>query len=198
MRCGPKPCLLSCGCTTATRSTPPTKLGFLSWQCPPYNRPPLCETASCAGEKLGVAIADHFLSEFVQHPDPIVAPYTQNITSNNEDPFLWVDKNGGWHIINHQQSQGNLCGSAEAGHSCGAHFYARDPRGPWRMSSEAVYGPNVTLTNGSAASFQTRQRPQLVFNNDGSPSYLFTSGSFEGNNPDLNMTTHTFAHAFKK
>jgi len=46
-----------------------------------------------------------------------------------------------------------------------------------------VYCANVTLTNGSAARFQTRQRPQLVFHEDGSPSYLFTSGSFEGNNP---------------
>ena len=87
--------------------------------------------------------------------------------------------------------------SAGAGHSCGAHFFAHDPRGPWKMSAEAVYGPDVTLTNGSNASFQTRQRPQLVFGADGAPLYLFTSGSFEGNNPDLSMLTHTFAHGFK-
>ena len=66
------------------------------------------------------------------------------------------------------------------------------------MSAEAVYGPDVTLTNGSNASFQTRQRPQLVFGADGAPLYLFTSGSFEGNNPDLNMLTHTFAHGFRR
>ena len=57
----------------------------------------------------------------------------QNITSNNEDPFLWTAQgtpqawpqsdgcrpdckpprsrsDGSWHIINHQQSKGNLCG----------------------------------------------------------------------------------------
>ena len=59
-----------------------------------------------------------------------------------------------------------------------------------------ILRPDVVLKNGTAASFQTRQRPQLVFNEDGSPSYLFTSGSFEGNNPDLSMLSHTFAHKF--
>ena len=154
------------------------------------------------GERLGVAVATDFRSEFQVHPDPIVSPTAQNITSNNEDPFVWVEAEGtaaeSWHIVNHQQSHGNLCGSADAGHSCGAHFFARDARGPWRMSPQAVYSADVTLADGTAASFQTRQRPQLVFNPDGSPQYLFTSGSFEGNNPDLNITTHTYAHGFRK
>ena len=66
------------------------------------------------------------------------------------------------------------------------------------MSPEPVYGPEVVLANGSAATFQTRQRPQLVFRPDGSPEYLFTSGSFVGNNPDLHMVSHTFAQKFKQ
>ena len=67
------------------------------------------------------------------------------------------------------------------------------------MSPEAVYDENVTLVNGSAARFQTRQRPQLVFAADGSyrPLFLFTSGSFDGSNDNLAITTHTYAHAFK-
>jgi hypothetical protein len=160
-----------------------------------------------------------------------------------------------WHLINHQQSEGNVCGNGfndgNQGHSCGAHWYAENPHGPWLLSVEPAYSvrcaffdgnlhlrmplvptpdrlkllhacdqwhssrevtaligwqrkfrpnteANVTLANGTEAQFQTRQRPQLVFGEDGqTPSFLFTSGSFEGNNPDLNMTTHTFAHAFK-
>ena len=101
---------------------------------------------------------------------------------------------GTWHIVNHQQSKGNVCGSRAAGSSCGAHFFARDPRGPWTMSRDPVYankggtvrsklgagkclafeltaigsllngscrryGPDVTLANGTRATFQTRQRP---------------------------------------
>lgn len=76
--------------------------------------------------------------------------------------------------------------------------YAEDPHGPWMQSREPAYSANVTLVNGSEAQFLTRQRPQLVFSDDGqTPAVLFTSGSFEGNNPDLNVTTHTFAQAFK-
>ena len=104
-----------------------------------------------------------------------------------------------WHIINHQQSVGNVCGGPDAGHSCGAHWFARNPHGPWVMSPEPVYTENVTLVNGSAARFRTRQRPQLVFADDGfTPEFLFTSGSFDGNNPDFSCFSHTYAHAFRE
>ena len=101
-------------------------------------------------------------------------------------------------MLTHQQSKGNVCGSPDAGHSCGAHWFAHSALGPWRQSAEPAYTASVTLRNGSAAAFQTRQRPQLVFAADGvTPSYLFTGGSFEGNNPDEQMLTHTYAHAFR-
>ena len=120
---------------------------------------------------------------------------------NNEDPFVFFNPSSGgsWHIINHQQSKGNVCGSPTAGHACGAHWFARDAHGPWRMSPEPAYTPEVQLTNGSTAVYQTRQRPQIVFDPaDGvTPTYLFNGGSFEGNNPDLNMLTHTFAQRFR-
>ena len=67
------------------------------------------------------------------------------------------------------------------------------------MSPEPAYTENVTLVNGSAARFLTRQRPQLVFEDDGvTPAFLFTSGSFDGNNPDLACFSHTYAHAFRR
>jgi hypothetical protein len=44
---------------------------------------------------------------------------------------------------------------------------------------------------------QTRQRPQLLFDDvTDAPTWLITAGSFEGNNPDLQMLTHTFMQAF--
>ena len=86
-----------------------------------------------------------------------------------------------------------------AGHGCGAHLFSRDSRS-WRISKQAVYTPAVTLkSNGSTVTMGTRQRPQLVFSNDGQqrPLLLFNGASFEGNNPDLNMLTHTLAFEFK-
>lgn len=62
-----------------------------------------------------------------------------------------------------------------------------------------MYDMNVTLRNGSKATLLTRQRPQLVFSDDDKkrPLFLFNGASFEGNNPDLSMLTHTMAFAFE-
>jgi len=51
----------------------------------------------------------------------------------------------------------------DTGVSCGAHWFARDPRGPWKLAPEPGYSSHVELVNGSDAHYQTRQRPQMVF-----------------------------------
>jgi len=55
-------------------------------------------------------------------------------------------------------------------------------------------------SSGKVARLQTRQRPQLVFSSDGEqrPLYLFNGASFEGNNGDLHMLTHTMAFRFQE
>ena len=55
----------------------------------------------------------------------------------------------------------------------------------------------VELANGTKATLQTRQRPQILFHPDGQPQVLFNGGSFEGNNPDMSDLTHTFTFAFR-
>ena len=54
-------------------------------------------------------------------------------------------------------------------------------------------------SNASVVNTGTRQRPQLVFSDDEArrPLYLFNGASFEGNNPDLHMLTHTLAFEFE-
>ena len=185
--------------------------------------------ASTGGEHLGVAVANHWSEPFVRHPTPIIVPgfgpdgeACEGYCFENEDPFLFrrthVTNDGvaqhSWHLIVHQQGHKNICSNEPevdgsiAGHACGAHFFAHARTGPWTMSPEPAYTPNVTLTNGSSATFLARQRPQLAFHSDGSPAFLFNGGNFFGNNPDIcNGTdgrpsatacpTHTYAHAFK-
>ena len=107
--------------------------------------------ASTADEHLGIAVAQHWSGEYVRYPDFVIAPETSpNGRVNNEDPVMWVqplpDGTGqAWHIVNHQQSVGNVCGSVDAGHNCGAHWFARNPHGPWTMSAEPAC---MTLVNG--------------------------------------------------
>lgn len=156
------------------------------------------EKTKGATEDLGIAVAPHWSADFVRDPGPVISPATSRGQSN-EDAFLWQQPDGTWHMVNHNQGQNNICGSKEAGDSCGAHWFAHDAHGPWRMSVEPVYTSNVLLANGSDARFLTRQRPQLVFSEDGlyKPIYLFTSGSFDGTNRDMSCFSHTYAHGFK-
>jgi hypothetical protein len=157
-------------------------------------------SAATLGEHLGVAVATNWTAPFVRDADPIVSPQSPMTNgSNNEDAFLWQELvDGSWHIVDHQQGVNNMCGREERGSACAAHFFSRDPHGPWRMSPDFVYSPNVMLSNGSAAVFQTRQRPQLLFDKEtGAPTYLITGGSFDGDNGDENITTHTFFQQFR-
>ena len=128
---------------------------------------------------------------------PIVGP--ENGTGSHEDPFVWVDRRGNYHALTHNQGDGNRCGGGSAGHSCGAHLFSRDSY-RWGISGKAAYSSAVRLkSNASVVNTGTRQRPQLVFSDDEArrPLYLFNGASFEGNNPDLHMLTHTLAFEFE-
>lgn len=151
-----------------------------------------CEGNS--GEALGLAIAEHWGADFVRHEEPILRP--EDGFGNNEDPFLWVDAKGNFHIVAHEQSTNNVCGSNVAGHTCGAHLFSRDGFS-WTVSRTPVYDSAVTLANGTTGELQTRQRPQIVFDANGAPLVLYNGASFEGNNPDTDILTHTFAFRFK-
>jgi len=156
-----------------------------------------CE-GNLRGERLGLADAAHWNdTEYVKRPGPpIISP--DNGTGSHEDPFMWRDRRGNYHVLTHDQSEGNLCGDGTAGHSCGAHLFSRDTY-TWKVSKEGAYSSAVVLkSNGSLVHTGTRQRPQIVFADDGyTPLWLFNGASFEGNNPDLGMLTHTLAFEFE-
>ena len=66
----------------------------------------------------GIAVADHWSSNFTRDPEPIVAPsMPMTHGSDNEDPFMWTESDGSWHIVNHQQGAKNVCGGDGAGAS---------------------------------------------------------------------------------
>ena len=169
------------------------------------------QNKATSGEHLGIAVSPHWSGEFVRDPHYFVGPDTAG-GANNEDPFLWYQidpktSQESWHIVNHQQSSNNVCGVSkmwdnrtkkwDTGHTCGAHWYAHSMHGPWKQSTEPAYTENVTFVNGSTGRYLTRQRPQLVFAEDGvTPLALFNGASFEGNNPDLAILTHTYVQQF--
>lgn len=87
-----------------------------------------------------------------------------------EDPFLWIDKRGRWHIINHayNTSEVGSCGSSHVS----AHWFSADGR-DWHWSPQEPYGHTVTYQDGSMHTFATMERPYLHFDaSTGSPDYL--------------------------
>ena len=88
---------------------------------------------------------------------------------------------------------------AGPGNACGIHLFADKPRGPWTPSLTPVYtGTSGTFTNGTAVHFKTRQRPQIIFDEDGTtPKYMLNGGSFDEYNQGTTSLERTFIFEFQ-
>lgn len=90
-----------------------------------------------------------------------------------EDPFLFQDERGHWHILSHtytEQGAGPL-------NSISGHLFARDVHGPWTVSPVEPYSNIVRYTDGTEQTFSTVERPKLVFNERGVPTHLINGVS---------------------
>lgn len=91
----------------------------------------------------------------------------------SEDPFLWRDKRGHWHILVHY-----MIDIEEAGKKyprVGAHAFARNYEGPWTFNNKTLaYNTTVEFTDGTRTDYYRRERPKLYFSEDGEmrPLYL--------------------------
>lgn len=84
---------------------------------------------------------------------------------NVEDPFLWIDRRGAFHIINHRYwNETDHCDSS----AVSAHVFSPDGQS-WHVVSPAVepYSHTVHYDDGSSYSFATLERPNLHFNAEG-------------------------------
>ena len=155
-------------------------------------------------ESLGTAFASHWNATYVQDPSPIWEPADgstakdANGVGNIEDPFVWRDARGHFPIIAHSQGSKNLCeGGKDAGSACSVHLSSETAHGPWTTSLEAVFTNHTVLTNGSLATFFTRQRPQIVFAPDGvTPRVMVVGGSFDEYNNGVTSLERTFIFEF--
>ena len=90
----------------------------------------------------------------------------------SEDPFLYRDINGYFHIIWHNVSPCNKVDNTYYGDGnptrggCGGHSYNIDPRdenNKWYYSDKAAYNSSIVYTNGSVLNIGARERPKLFF-----------------------------------
>lgn len=109
-------------------------------------------------EKLGVASAGNWSGPYksLSQAAPIL-----NVTG--EDPYLWVDKRGFFHILFHEFK------------TTGGHAFAREFAGPWTLSDVVPYNCTITWSNGTTITYAERERPELLLDAGGSPAVLYTA-----------------------
>eukprot|EP01097_Dermamoeba_algensis_P007718 TRINITY_DN4928_c0_g1_i1.p1 TRINITY_DN4928_c0_g1~~TRINITY_DN4928_c0_g1_i1.p1 ORF type:complete len:386 (+),score=47.68 TRINITY_DN4928_c0_g1_i1:161-1318(+) len=96
----------------------------------------------------------------------------------NEDPFIYRDQRGNWHLLMHSlESNGGF-----GGPNIGRHAFSRDGV-RWQFNNRTLaYNTTVHFTDGSVLEFGRRERPQLFFNEAGEPTHL-VNGVQEKNSP---------------
>mmetsp|Transcript_20302 Transcript_20302/g.24631 ORF Transcript_20302/g.24631 Transcript_20302/m.24631 type:complete len:438 (+) Transcript_20302:174-1487(+) len=88
-----------------------------------------------------------------------------------EDPSLWIDQNGHYHIISHNGERGKTGTRGD----CGRHMFSESGlAGTWRVPHTlkddlggcAYPRTNIPFEDGSIRSFYRRERPHLIFDNN--------------------------------
>eukprot|EP01052_Picozoa_sp_SAG31_P016789 SAG31_NODE_1125_length_9770_cov_2.732499_8_plen_542_part_00 len=87
-----------------------------------------------------------------------------------EDGFIWVDNEGYCHALVHDQGM-SYGKSGETG-SVG-HAYSTDCRS-WKYSSQPAASTTIEHTDGTSTTWIKRERPHLMFSDDGTPTFLMT------------------------
>ena len=89
-----------------------------------------------------------------------------------EDPFLWVDARGNWHVINHAYDTSDYqhCGNS----TLSAHVFSADDGKTWHMLEPNVepYTHTVSYADGTEHTYTTLERPNAHFNAQGQMTHL--------------------------
>ena len=107
-------------------------------------------------EVIGLARAPHWSGPYALLLDaPIVVAH--------EDPHIWADSRGNLHLLSHGATN--------------HWFAAAGAPDVWTLATTPAYGFNFSYSNGSLATANRRERPQLFFSDDGRMTPLvFTTG----------------------
>eukprot|EP00039_Didymoeca_costata_P027400 m.18329 g.18329 ORF g.18329 m.18329 type:complete len:371 (+) comp6282_c0_seq2:164-1276(+) len=103
--------------------------------------------------------------------------YSENIT--NEDVWWWQSKDGIYHALSHRMTPAD-----RESFEVGGHAFATS-MDDWSYALTPAYTREVALKDGSTVNLTRRERPQLLLNEDGEPTYVYNAVGF-------NSTTFTF------
>ena len=127
-----------------------------------------CPEGCASIEQLGFATAPAAAGPYARaHAQPI-------LPNPLEDGFVWRDARGNWHFLAHSLEPGGGFGD---GPKVGRHGFAADLHGQWTFGgAELAFNTTVRFDDGSSEDFYRRERPQLLFSEDGAmtPTFLVT------------------------
>lgn len=98
----------------------------------------------------------------------------KNGTMNPEDPGVYRDKRGGFHMLFNANSGHSHC---KSGVPCGGHAWSRDGLS-WSAPLIPAFGTVVHYADGSSRTFDFVERPQIAQEDDGTPLTLFLGQSY--------------------
>jgi hypothetical protein len=103
-------------------------------------------------------------------------PLTKDIPSltiprTNEDPFMWTDSRGHWHVLVHRMFDPPGGGAIPSPGWAGGHAFSRDGL-TWSNISRC-YNTTIRMRVGTSWEALRRERPKLLFDRAGNMQYLF-------------------------
>merc|ERR1712166_628457 len=88
-----------------------------------------------------------------------------------EDPDMWVDSRGNWHIVNHCYNNHEFenCGTSVLS----SHFFSQDGK-VWHFLEQGVqpYSHTVQYDDGTSHNFVTMERPNMFFDEHGQLTHI--------------------------
>ena len=88
-----------------------------------------------------------------------------------EDPDMWVDSRGNWHIVNHCYNNHEFenCGTSVLS----SHFFSPDGK-VWHFLEQGVqpYSHTVQYDDGTSHNFVTMERPNMFFDEHGQLTHI--------------------------
>eukprot|EP01052_Picozoa_sp_SAG31_P015354 SAG31_NODE_984_length_10552_cov_4.679231_13_plen_438_part_00 len=123
--------------------------------------------------------------------------------SEGEDPHLWRDRNGRFHVLSHNGKIHTGGSSLQPSGDCGRHlFSATGLAGTWfgvpnttlpdALGGCAYPRVNVTWADGSLKHFSSRERPHLVFGKDPDVPLALTNAVIDS----TDLPTYLFDKAY--
>lgn len=141
-----------------------------------------------------LGIKDYSILTADSYPGPYEVTYqaSWNVSEKEnpywtEDPFIWRDKRGNWHSLNHWMID-YVEHDGRRWPRVGSHLYARDLNGPWHFKLQETFSSNVTFTDGFWHLFSRRERPKLFFSDDGEMTPLYLVSGVQ----DLNQSEASY------